>query len=397
MGSIKYNYLAFFMFRFLSKIKSLLVLLTIFNPAFHYIFCQTIHFKQINTVDGLANNNINDIIQDKIGFIWFATDDGLNRFDGYTFKVFRNDSNDKNSISNNSVMALREDRQGKIWIGTKNGFVNRYDPVLDQFTCWKIKSKEKVEISITYILEDSKNKIWIGTYRDGIFRLDPKNGKLDHWCHNEKESFSLSNNYISCILEDYRGKIWISTYNGLNEYDPQTGDKFVRYFKYSNGYNSIRDNIIWSLTKSTADSNMIYIGTAEGLTVYRIDTKFFSQIKLPNDKNLQFSASAGSVIEEFNGEEKILWIDSYAGLIKFNMQNRQSSRFTYEQNKPTSLTSNQINRMMKDKSGVIWIATNKGVNLFSPKSLKFNTRLLRSNKLWNEKTLLGSCIRIQHS
>ena len=90
------------MLRFLLKIKNLLILLTILNPAFYYIFGQTIHFKHINTVDGLSNNNVNDIIQDKIGFIWFATDDGLNRFDGYTIKVFRNHSNDKNSISNNS-------------------------------------------------------------------------------------------------------------------------------------------------------------------------------------------------------------------------------------------------------------------------------------------------------
>ncbi len=376
----------------LLKIKTPTIFIIILQTFTIYLCCQSIPFNHINTLDGLSNNNVNDIIQDKTGFIWFATDDGLNRFDGYNFKVFRHNSNNRNSISNNSVIALREDSQGKIWIGTKNGWLNCYDPVIDQFTSRKIESGVKIETSITFLYEDSKNKIWIGTYRNGLYRLDPNNEKLDHWNHDPNNQTSLSNNYISSILEDNLGNIWISTYNGLNVFNPQMNNKFIHYFKDSNAHNSISDNTIWSLSKSSADPQLIYISTAGGLNTYRLDTKSFSQINIPFDKNLQFSASAGSVIEEFNEREKILWIDSYAGVIRLNMVTGESMRIVAKQNDPNSLKSNQVNRMIKDRSGVIWIATNKGISVLSPKTLKFNMGSLTNLTFLDKNKLLGKSV-----
>lgn len=338
------------------------------------VTAQSIHFNRLTTENGLSNNNVFDIIQDKSGFLWFATDDGLNRFDGYDFKVFRNDPSDENSISDNSVWSLIEDKNGNIWIGTKNGWLNRFNPLTEKFTKWKIKTDEVKENAITCIYEDSEGKIWIGTYRQGIYRLDPFSGKINHWYNNPEDKTSLSNNYISSVVEDEMGNFWISTYFGLNKFNPNSSqDFFERHFKIEGRDDCLSNNIIWRLTKSELEPNIIWIGTADGLTKYDVAIEEFSQVKVPNPQNLQFGSSAASVLEEMNSnKEKILWIDSYAGLIRFNANDASQKRFIEDKSDPGSISSNQIQRIFKDHSGVLWLATDKGLSYFSLKSNKFN-------------------------
>lgn len=124
--------------------------------------------------NGLSNNKINAILQDKTGFIWFGTEDGLNRFDGYNFKVYRNDPTDSNSISHNNIWAIFADENDNIWIGTKSGVLNLYDRRYDSFRHWTIKSKFVKENSITAIYKDRNNSLWIGTYQSGLLNLIPK-------------------------------------------------------------------------------------------------------------------------------------------------------------------------------------------------------------------------------
>lgn len=141
-------------------------------------FSQNIPFKHLIIEDGLSNNQIFDIIQDKTGFIWLATDDGLNRFDGYNFKIYRKIPNDPTSLSDNSIWTLYEDKTGFIWIGTKSGELNRYDPKTNKFIHWEIKSEFVKENSITAIYEDRFGAIWVGTYKSGLYRFDPVTEKL---------------------------------------------------------------------------------------------------------------------------------------------------------------------------------------------------------------------------
>ena len=348
------------------------LLILFVNPI--CVFPQSIHFNHLTTEDGLSNNNVYDIIQDKLGFIWFATDDGLNRFDGYDFKIYRNDPAGKNSLSDNSVWALREDKEGNIWIGTKNGWLNCYNPITEKFKKWKIESDILKENAITTIYVDSKGFIWVGTYRSGLYRLNPSNDKIDRWYNDPDDYTSISNNYISSILEDSFGNFWISTYYGLNKFNPrQTSKDFLHYFHSPSNRSSVNNNIIWSLTQSDSNPNIIWIGTANGLAKFLVDEETFNRIQIPNPEGLQFGNSAGSVIEEeTEHSEKILWIDSYAGLIRLNTGNMNANRFTNNKNDPKSIISNQIHRIYKDRSGVLWIATEKGLSYFTLKSSKFN-------------------------
>ncbi len=366
-----------------------------------------ISFERLTTADGLSNNSVYDLIQDHYGFLWFATDDGLNRFDGYDFKVFRHDPSDENlpaglstegwqagSISGNSIWTIIEDSKGNIWIATKSGWVNCYDPVSEKFKKWKIESDITKENAITVIFEDSKKIIWIGTYRSGLYRLNPAAGKIDHWQNIPGDNNSLSNNYISSILEDNDGKIWISTYDGINWFNPQLpSNGFTRFYNIPGNTNSISSNVVWFLTKSKYDSNLVWIGTANGLTGCRTDNNTFYRVEIPNPSNLQFGSSASSVIEESVAGEKILWIDSYAGLVRLNISSNDCSRFTSDKNNLKSLASNQINGMIKDRSGVLWLATDNGLSFYSPKSMKFNSLLSDKYKLLNPGELHNENIK----
>jgi signal transduction histidine kinase/ligand-binding sensor domain-containing protein/DNA-binding response OmpR family regulator len=335
-------------------------------------------FHRLNTTHGLSNNNVNDLLQDRLGFLWFATDDGLNRFDGYDFKIFRHLPDNLNSITDNTVVAITEDRQGHIWIGTKRGTVHRYDPITETFTKWIIKSDAIRENTITCIYEDSRQLIWIGTYRGGLYNLDPITGIIEHWQNIPGNPTSLSSNYVTSIIEDAEGRILIGTYYGLNRLFPttrQSQSPLERFFAEDGNPHTMSSNIIWNLTKSIMDPDLVWIGTADGLTKYDTKHTTFTQIKIPNPDNLPFGTSAGSVVEEILEGERFLWIDSFAGLIRYHPSGGTYERFVSDSYTPHSIAHNHITGMIKDGSGVLWIATESGISYFSAKSTKFNNTL----------------------
>lgn len=353
--------------------KPLILILLLIAGTIHQVYAQSISFKHLSTAIGISNNSINDIIQDRTGFLWLATDDGLNRFDGYQFKVFRHHTESENSISDNSLLSLMLDSKDNIWIGSRSGWLNRYDPEKDHFTKWKIESDIITENSITSVYEDSRQKIWIGTYRSGVYRLDPLSGQLDHWESKSTDSTSLSHNYVSSILEDYEGNIWIGTYYGLSKFNPlREQDGFERFYRNSDLSNQVTNNIIWELSPSNYNSEQIWIGTANGLLSYNTSDKSFTEYLIQNPYNLQFGTAAGSVVEEMHFGKLILWIDSYAGLIRYNLSNGETNRFVSDKNNNNSLASNQIHKMIKDNSGVFWLATNNGLSYFTSKGTRFN-------------------------
>jgi len=338
------------------------------------ISAQPLKFKQLTMESGLSNNRVFTIIQDRIGFMWFGTSDGLNRYDGYSFKVFRHDPNDSNSVSNNYIEALFEDSNSNIWIGTKDGILNKYDHVKDKFSHWKLKSDVSGYNSITSIYEDSKSNIWIGTRIDGLYKLDPKNSLIDHWTVKLDDVNSLSNNYVTSIIEDNNGNIIVSTYNGLNILNPnKPNDGFKIFYCEANNSNSLSGNIIWTLSKSSIDPNIIFIGTFQHVTKYNSIDSTFERIKIANPNKLQLGTSCGYTIDEIIEGEKILWINSYAGLIRINLSSGKTNRFIHDDNDPYSLINDQINLLFKDQTGILWLATEGGISYITPKSTLFNS------------------------
>lgn len=205
----------------------LLVILFASLNATVIFYPQTIKFSNLTVENGLSNNDVNTLIQDKTGFIWFGTEDGLNRYDGYNFKVFRHDPSDSNSLSNNSIWALLEDRKGNIWIGTKDGNVNKFNPRIEKFSHIIPKPKLKEWNSITALYEDKSGNIWIGTRSTGVYEYNPESKEFAHWTFDSSNSNSLSNYSIRSIVEDQQGNIIIGTYRGLNKLYPGSAGKVI--------------------------------------------------------------------------------------------------------------------------------------------------------------------------
>ena len=355
------------------------------------LFSQSLNFNNLSVKNGLSNNKVVAIIQDKSGFIWLCTEDGLNRFDGYDFKIYRNNPEDSNSISDNNIWSLFEDEDGYIWAGTKSGELNLYDFRNDSFKSWKVETLGAKENGITTIYKASDGMVWAGTYQSGLYRFNPATNELKNWNYNPNDPNSLSNNFVTSIIEDDEGYLWISTYNGLNKFNLKSkDDTFLKFYSDPENENSLSNNLIWEVSKSDFEPDILWIGTANGLVKYHTNKNTFSRINLPTENTLQFGNSVSSIIEEKINNETILWLGTYSGLVRMNLSSGKSIRFMKSESDPFSLVSNQINQVIKDKSGVIWMATENGLSYISPKAIKFNN-------LFDEKSGLEALEMLKNS
>lgn len=353
--------------------KILIIILLVLSSFNQEITAQDFFFNNITVENDLSNNKVNCILEDSFGFIWLGTEDGLNRFDGYEIKIYRHKPDEKNTISSNDIWSLFEDKNGFIWIGTKAGEINKYDPRLDKFESWKVGLTENVENSITSIFKDSQNNLWIGTYRNGLYLFDTDKNTFTNWNYHPEKANSISNNYITSISEDDKGTLWISTYNGLNKLNKSQSEKsFTRYYHNPKELSTLSNNLIWRIIRSKKDKNKFWLGTANGLDFYNSDNPTFTRFKIPFEQKLQFGASVSSVVEENSDAGGYYWIGTYAGLVKFNSESKEFTRYRHQENSAFSLINDQINAMIKDRSGVIWIATENGISYFSGKEVRFN-------------------------
>lgn len=232
--------------------------------------------QSFSGTDGLSSNAVNWIIQDSQGFIWFATEDGLNRFDGYSFKVYQNKRGDKNSLSGNFIWHISQDRKGNLWIATDAGGLNKFDPVTEKFERFIHNPDSSNSIGsgpVTYTLEDSEEKIWVGTWGGGLSIYDPFENLFTNFTHSPNDSSSLSNNKILCIYEDENKNIWIGTDNGgLNFFNRKTNS----FKPISLNINSPFKNSISFITKG-ANGNLL-LGTTEGWIVDFNITTYQTQV-----------------------------------------------------------------------------------------------------------------------
>lgn len=328
---------------------------------------QDIQFQQLTVKDGLSNSFVNCVLQDRKGFLWFGTDDGLNRYDGNDIKVFRNIPGDSTSLSDNIIWAIFEDKDEYLWIGTKGGVLDRYNPYSEDFKHWYLDSAKTEGTNITFITEDSNNFLWIGTYRNGVYRLDPSQNNLVQWVNNSEEHQILSSNFIISILEDNYSNIWVSTYYGLNKFNPDSGNSPFEMID-----NPLFNEPLWYLGKSSFNKNSIWVGKLNGLVNFNPQTLTYNQVDLPESFGLQYANSVSSVVEENFADENILWVGTYGGLVRLNLTTGFNERFILNKSKPSGMLSNQANDLFIDRSGVVWIATDNGLNFYSPKRAKFN-------------------------
>jgi ligand-binding sensor domain-containing protein len=181
-----------------------------------------LRFTHLTTNDGLSQGYVTAILQDRRGFMWFATRDGLNRYDGNTFLVYKNNQNDPGSLSSNFIQDLIEDDRGYLWIATNTG-VNKFDPTTERFTRYLHDLKNRNSLSGAYvnsIARGSRGYLWFGTLDSGLDKFDPTTGTFTHYRSDSDGQFVGS---ITHVIEDRHRDVWFVGERGLFHLDQQTG------------------------------------------------------------------------------------------------------------------------------------------------------------------------------
>lgn len=353
------------------------------------------NFDRITLVDGLSQSNINCMIQDRLGFIWFGTNGGLNRYDGTEFKIYVHDLYDSNSISNNIINTIYEDDQGDLWIGTQNG-LNVFRYKTNSFSLFKTDPNDPNSLSgniITAIAKDSQGNYWIGTDGGGLNKLDPQSGKFIVFQNNIQNPYSISSNKITSLVVDQFGYIWAGTKDkGVNMIDPESG-KCLRYVNNETAANTISNNQINTLYEDNEGD--LWVGTANGLNLFTPSAKGRSftrrdKITVFNKADSKNSLGGNAVLSIHQKNSGILWIGTdNGGLSGFNKKTRQFINHKFDPNHDNGLLSNKITALLNDKSGILWIGTNAGINKIDRQGDRFELYVRKpgTNNTWSSNNV----------
>lgn len=330
-----------------------------------------IYFEQISLDQGLSHGSVYSIVQDNRGFLWFGTQDGLDRYDGYEIQTFRHDPKDPNSLSNNNAGNLYVDRAGMLWIGTWGGGANRLDPNTGQVTRYLPEPDNPHSLSsnrVQTFFEDSAGRLWIGTAGGGLNKLDRETGHFTVYQHDPSDPTSLSNDRVWRIVEDQAGMLWVATTEGLNRFDPETGT-FITYNRDPDDPTSVSDNEIRTVYVDRAGT--LWVGTQVGLNRFDMASDSFKPYYHdPDDPTSLSDDIINAILEDGAGQ---LWIGtSRGGLNKFHPSSDTFTHYLSNPQKQHSLSYNDIRWIYEDASGVLWLATRGGgVNKFLPQLEKF--------------------------
>ncbi|WPU91979.1 two-component regulator propeller domain-containing protein [Mucilaginibacter sabulilitoris] len=387
-----------------------------------------LHFQRIGSRANLSELNVNTIMQDNRGFIWVGTRDGLNRFDGNKFKIFRNDITDSTSIGNNYVNHIIEDKNGDLWIATIGGGLNRYDRKKNRFhkylhsnsnpnsissnfiiklafdkngNLWIANQKEGLDefiisenrfihykydlnnpqsISDNYLRAlcvDRQNNLWIGTTDGGLDKFNIKTKKFTIFRRNEKDDTSISSDKINTIFEDSSYRLWIGTEGGgVNLYN-SNNDTFKHFKNDPNNSNSLCYNDIQCITEDS--SNNLWIGTENGgLSVFNVARGKFNTFHQDDVDNSSIASNSIDVIYRDNVGN--MWIGAFASGISLYKKIKENFVHYKHSSDPNSLSSNYVLGFYEDKNNNIWVGTDGGgLNLFDPVKGSFITYKHKQN------------------
>lgn len=343
-------------------LKIIVLIFLLIPGLFLYPQLKDAKFERLSLEEGLSHHTVFCMLQDQKGFLWVGTADGLNKFDGYQFQVYRHDPENPHSISDNYILSLEEDAKGNIWIGTLGGGLNHYSYEADRFIRYLAKGGENSlsHNSVQVVFEAKKDPgiMWIGTL-GGLNRLDTQTGQFTQFQNNPQDIRSLSHNEVRCIYQDHLGGLWIGTSGGLNKLNKNTG-KFVQYRKDSSIPHSLSNDYVTAICEDR--NHQLWIGTyGGGLNKMVKESGEFIHFRSNPDLRNTLSNDSILSIYESKQEEGILWIGTIGGgLNRFDTQKGNFTHWETDDGKEYSLSSNDISSVIEDSSGIIWIGTYEG-------------------------------------
>ncbi|TVQ04669.1 MAG: hypothetical protein EA359_05705 [Balneolaceae bacterium] len=400
--------------------KPVILLFTIlmwFYTALH-AQVQDIHFNHITINDGLSQSTVQAIQQDAQGYMWFGTHDGLNKYNGYDFTVYRFNPSDPHSISDHNIRSLYLDSQDRLWIGTQSGGLNMYDRYRNRFVRYMgVDDEEQYQTlsdnTVWVILEDHEGLFWVGTGY-GLNLMNREQGSFHRILSVPEDSTSLSHNHITALHEDNQGTLWVGTANGFNKLDREKGEfrqyktfqsgetehplgmiraiyedvqgtfwigtedqglfifdrnkeTFTRFLFNPDDLLSISGNSIFKILEDSRERLWIATGN-DGLNIFDRNTNSF--LRYQYDPDLRHSINNNGILTLYESRDNIIWIGTFAGGVNFTeLKTDRFSHYYNEPQNPNSLSHNVVQAIHQGNNGYVWIGTDGGgLNRFDPET-----------------------------
>ncbi len=324
-----------------------------------------VNFKRFTVQNGLSHDYIRNILQDSEGFIWIATQDGLNKFDSHSFYVYKNNHTDQTTLFNHSVMSLAEDNEQNIWVGTWGGGLYRYNRKKDTFQQFIHIENQSASLSSDYIYDiyfDTKGYLWVGTNSGSLDRIHIQTHTCTHYTHSDDNPNSLINNRVVSITEDAAGNIWLGTLGGgVDKFNVQKGI-FTHYTHSDSDTTSLSGNDVCRVFID--NQQRVWVGTWEnGLNMLENSSGHFRHFR-HNDSNPHSLSNdqIWSITQTPNGK---IWIGTDNGLSVYNDAEDQFYIYKNDPFDSKSLTANSIKTLYTDHQGRLWVGTiNSGLCMF---------------------------------
>jgi len=360
-------------------------------PIAIYPQYQNIKFEHLSIEHGLSHTTVRCVFQGSGGFMWFGTEDGLNKFDGYKFTRYRHDAADSTTLSNNEIRYIYEDLSDQLWIATAGGGINKFDHETERFIHYTYDRNNPASIpsnftkSMTSFKYDDKEIIWIGTSQ-GLSKFDPESEQFILFQHTDKK-YPFSS--VESTVVDSAGKVWIGTMrDGLHRFDPEIG-RFTSFRHDPDSPHSLGNNRAYSLLMDK--SGILWVGTTGGgLNKFNPeDNRFIRYQNNPKDRLTLSNDWIASIYEDQSG---ILWVGTAVGGL--NILDRQTEKFTsyiHDPGDPNSISDNTVQCIFEDEGGVLWVGTWGGINKIDPRKTKFtdikhhpgDSNSLSGNWIWS--------------
>lgn len=310
------------------------------------------HFTAITSKDGLSSNTVNAILKDRYGFIWFGTEDGLTKFDGLNYTVYRHNPKDTTSLWSNEINCLFEDKVGQLWVGT-SGSLHLYNRRKNNFRHFKSNSELNGFTSaiIKSICEDYLGQIWVATL-SGLNRLNPISGQVTKFQELKSTPAEISSDPITTVFEDSHRRLWIGAKHGLYLFERKSG-RFITYSPNSQDPQSLAGGIVKAITEDARGN--LWCGTAGGLSKLMPDGKHFQNITTAGPQNRNLSSDIIYALASAGNNS--LWIGTEQGLNVLNLETGSIEHYVPNGRDIYSLSGKSVRCILIDKQGINWLGT----------------------------------------
>jgi signal transduction histidine kinase/ligand-binding sensor domain-containing protein/DNA-binding response OmpR family regulator len=325
------------------------------------VLSDRVAFDHLTIDDGLSQEDVHVIHQDTLGFLWFGTEDGLNRYDGDAFRVFRPLAFDTTSLSSSWVVGVASAGPTALWVATNGGGLSRYEAEAEAFVPVALRGMAPLSEDLFTLLQARDGSLWIGTRYEGLIHFDPRTSRAVTFRSDPDAANGLGDDRITALLEDRKGHVWVGTaIGGLSRLDPATGT-WTQYRRDRGERDGLPGDHVTALLEDRGGH--VWVGSSPGgLSRYRPQTNDFVHYRHdPADPNSLGHPDVLSLLEDPAGA---LWIGMGDGLGRMDPATERFVHHRHAPAEPTSVRPGAVLSLHLDRSGVFWVGTDTGLSSF---------------------------------